>query len=128
MPKQVRRAPANFMFKVIVAGGRDFNDYPLLEKKLDRLLENMPNVEIVSGLAKGADSLGLKYASQKNLPVIKFPANWREYGTMAGYERNIQMADYADACVCFWNGKSRGTKHMIRIARKFNLQLRIIKY
>ena len=116
------------MFKIIVAGGRDFNDYSLLEKKLDRLLENKPDVEIVSGLARGADSLGLKYASQKNLPVKKFPANWKEYGTMAGYERNIQMADYADACVCFWNGKSRGTKHMIRIARKFNLQLRIIKY
>lgn len=116
------------MFKVIVAGGRDFNDYPLLEQKLDKLLENKSDVEIVSGLARGADSLGLKYASQKNLPVKKFPANWNENGTMAGYERNIQMADYANACICFWNGKSRGTKHMIRMAREFNLQLRIINY
>jgi hypothetical protein len=53
MPKQVRRAPANFMFKVIVAGGRDFNDYLLLEKKLDKLLRNKSEVEIVSGMAGG---------------------------------------------------------------------------
>ena len=116
------------MFKVIVAGGRNFNDYPLLEKTLDKLLQHKTDVQIVSGLARGADSLGIAYAVDKNIPVAKFPANWEEHGTMAGYQRNIEMAEYADACVCFWNGKSRGTKHMIRIARNLNLQVRIIKY
>jgi hypothetical protein len=128
MPIQVPRAGAKQMFKVIVAGGRDFKDYPLLKKTLDKLLKHKTEVQIVSGLAKGADSLALEYAVEKNLPVKKFPANWNEFGTMAGYQRNIQMAQYADACVCFWNGKSRGTKHMIRIARESKLQVRTIKY
>jgi hypothetical protein len=116
------------MFKVIVAGGRDFSDYALLEKTLDKLLKNKTDVQIVSGLARGADSLGIVYAIDRNIPAAKFPAKWEEHGTMAGYQRNIEMAEYADACVCFWNGKSRGTKHMIRIARKLKLQVRIIKY
>jgi len=116
------------MFKVIVAGSRNFNDYALLEKTLNNLLQHKTDVQIVSGLARGADSLGIVYAVSKNIPVAKFPANWEAHGTMAGYQRNIEMAEYADACVCFWNGKSRGTKHMIRIARNLNLQIRIIKY
>ncbi len=128
MPKSVPRAGAKYMFKVIVAGGRDFNNYSLLKETLDKLLINKTNVEIVTGLARGADSLGLKYALETNREVKKFPANWEQFGTMAGYQRNFQMAEYADAAICFWNNKSRGTKHMIRIAKENNLEVRIIKY
>ena len=116
------------MFKVIIAGGRDFNNYTLLKETLDKLLINKTCVEIVTGLARGADSLGRKYALDTNRKFKEFPANWEHYGTMAGYQRNIQMAEYADAVVCFWDGKSRGTKHMIRIAGQYSLEVRIIKY
>jgi hypothetical protein len=115
-------------FKVIVAGGRLFNNYSLLKEKLDNLLSNKINIEIVSGMAKGADKLGERYAKEKNLGLKYFPAQWDKIGNTAGYVRNIEMAEYADACVCFWDGKSFGTRHMIETAKKHNLKLRIIHY
>lgn len=117
------------MFKVIVAGGRYFNNYELLKESLDRLLQNkLPNVIIVSGTARGADTLGEKYAVERDLSIVEFPADWDKYGKSAGYRRNAEMADYADACVVFWDGKSKGTKHMIDLAEKKGIQLKIIKY
>ena len=117
------------MYKVIVAGSRTFNDYLLLEKKLDKILANrLPNVEIVSGTANGADKQGELYASKNKLPIKRFPADWNTHGKKAGYLRNLEMAKYADACIVFWNGTSKGAKHMIDIANKYNLPLRIIRY
>ena len=115
--------------KLIIAGGREFNDYELLKEKLDNLLiNNTDDVEIVSGKARGADSLGEKYAKEKGYPVKEFPAKWNEYGKRAGYLRNEEMALYATHCVCFWDGKSKGTKHMIDLAKKSNLNLRVVSY
>lgn len=117
------------MFKVIVAGSRGFSDLQLLETKLDFLLdERLPKVEIVSGTARGADQLGERYAEDRELPVKRFPAQWHRYGRSAGYRRNVQMAEYADALVAFWDGKSRGTQHMIDVAQKYGLEIRIIRY
>lgn len=115
--------------RLIVAGGREFNDYELLKEKLDNLLiNNTDDVEIVSGKARGADSLGEKYAKEKGYTVKEFPAKWNEYGKRAGYLRNEEMALYATHCVCFWDGKSKGTKHMIDLAKKSNLNLRVVSY
>lgn len=117
------------MFKVIVAGGRDFNDYPLLQQKLDTFLQNkLPNVEIVSGRAKGADSMGETYATVNHLKLKVFPAEWDKYGKSAGYKRNKQMAEYANALIAFWDGKSKGTSHMINLATEHNLQIRVVRY
>lgn len=119
------------MFKVIVAGGRHFNDYALLRRKLKALLFSKykpDEIEIVSGRANGADKLGERFAKEFGCRVAYFPAEWDRYGKSAGYRRNAEMAKYADACVCFWDGKSKGTGHMIDLAEKENLQLRIIKY
>lgn len=115
-------------YKVIVAGGRHFNNYELLKQKLDVLLSNKEKVEIVSGGAKGADSLGERYAKEKNLLLETKPADWDKHGNSAGYKRNKEMADYADALVAFWDGKSKGTKHMIDLAKKSNLAVRVIYY
>lgn len=99
------------MFRVIIAGGRDFNDYPLLEKTMDELLVNIRDeIIIVSGTAKGADTLGERYAAQRGYSVRSFPADWKKYGKRAGFLRNEEMAKNADALVAFWNGKSRGGK------------------
>ena len=113
--------------RVIVAGGRDFFDYTLLEKKLDKMFSEK-NVIVVSGMANGADSLGIRYAREHNLLISYFPALWAQHGTRAGFIRNEEMAKYADACVCFWDGKSSGTKHMIDTAQTMVLQLRIVNY
>jgi hypothetical protein len=116
--------------KLIIAGGRDFNDYNLLKEKLDHLLSKLPNddIEIVSGCARGTDSLGERYAKEKGIPVKQFPAKWGQYGKRAGYLRNEEMALYATHCICFWDGESKGTKHMIDISKKQNLNLRIVRY
>ena len=60
--------------------------------------------------------------------VAYFPADWDKYGKAAGFIRNEQMAQNADALVVFWDGKSRGTKNMIELAAKYKLKVRIKKY
>lgn len=115
--------------RLIIAGGRYFNDYGLLKEKVDYFLSNESgHIEIVSGCARGADSLGERYAKEKGIPVKQFPAKWGQYGKRAGYLRNEEMALYATHCICFWDGESKGTKHMIDISKKQNLNLRIVRY
>lgn len=82
----------------------------------DNITES-PIEEIVSGTANGVDKLGENWAMYRRIPVKKFPANWNMYGKSAGYRRNLEMAGYADALVAVWDGESKGTKHMIDIAR-----------
>jgi hypothetical protein len=115
-------------FKVIIAGGRDFSDYQLLVEKCDKYLANQTNIEIVSGTAKGADSLGERYAKDKGYNVKPFPADWAAFGKRAGYLRNEQMANYANALIAFWDGESRGTKHMIDIATEKGLLVKVVSY
>jgi YspA, cpYpsA-related SLOG family len=118
------------MFKVVVAGSRDFNDYKLLRQKLINLLRNKKpsEVEIVSGKAQGADSLGERFAKEKGCKLKEFPADWNKWRGIAGHVRNAEMAQYADACVVFWDGKSEGSKNMIEQAEREGLQLKIVRY
>lgn len=116
-------------FRVIIAGSRSFNDYNLLESTCNHLLENRlksNNIVILSGCARGADSLGEIYAKNNGFEIEKHPADWDTFGKSAGYRRNAEMAVCADALIAFWDGKSRGTQHMIDIARSLGLDIRII--
>ena len=78
---------------------------------------------VISGMARGVDSLAVDYAKETNLPLVKMPAFWDLYGRSAGYKRNEQMAEVADALIALWDGSSRGTKHMIDIAKKKGLKV-----
>ena len=113
-------------FKVIVAGDRNFTDYEFVKEKLDFYLKDKTDIEIVSGKARGVDTLGENYAKEKGYPIAEFPADWNKYKLAAGPIRNGQMADYADACIAFLASHSRGTKDMIRQAKKKGLSLRVI--
>ncbi len=114
--------------KVIVAGSRGFNDYQLLEHKLDKILQNQKDITIISGNAKGADTLGEVYAVARNYGLETYPADWGRFKNSAGYIRNEQMAKIADASVIFWDGFSKGAKHMIDLSHKYELKTRVIKY
>ena len=116
--------------RVIVAGGREFNDYELLKSTLDGLFSRLKDedIQIVCGEARGADSLGKRYAQEHGIRVVSFPAEWDRFGKSAGYRRNVEMAEYANALVAFWNGESKGTNHMIETAKKYGLDIRIISY
>jgi len=117
------------MFRLIIAGGRDFNNYHGLAKSVDALTKNINDeIQIVCGMARGADRLGEKYAKERGYKVLYFPADWDTYGRSAGYRRNVEMAEAADALVAFWDGKSSGTKHMIDIARAKGLDIRVKHY
>lgn len=121
------------MVRIIVCGSRTFNDKAVLDKNMDEILSSyLPDVEIISGRAKGADTLGEQYAKEHSIPLVMFPAQWNMYGKSAGYRRNAQMLDYAKQAtpvvIAFWDGKSRGTKHMIDTAKKADATVHIITY
>src|SRR3954471_5685116 len=111
-------------YKIIIAGTRTFNDYELLIKVCDIcLFLRHPNIEVVSGGSVGADYLGEQYAKAKGYKISHFYADWNIYGRSAGPIRNKQMAEYADGCIVFWDGKSLGAKDMIKQAKAYNLKL-----
>lgn len=117
------------MFRVIVAGGRDFNNYDGLAASLDYLLKNINDeIQIVCGMARGTDRLGEQYAKERGYKIIYMPADWDIDGRSAGFKRNVKMAEYADALVAFWDGKSPGTKHMIETAKSKGLDIRVKRY
>jgi len=107
--------------KVIIAGGRDFTNYDLVEKAISK--SNFEITEVVSGCARGADTLGEAWALGNNVPVKGFPANWNLHGRAAGPIRNKAMAEYADALIAIWDGQSKGTANMITQAREFGLDV-----
>ena len=120
--------------KLIIAGGREFDDYNLLKIEVTNFTSLVYNknvdstLEIVCGMARGADSLGERYAKENHIPIKYFPANWNLYGKSAGYIRNEEMGNYADHLIAFWDGKSKGTKNMIDIANKYKLCVKVINY
>lgn len=118
------------VFKLIVAGGRDFDDWKLLSESLHTLLTNKwsGGIEIVEGGARGADRMGYEYARANTLAHKRFNADWDTHGKKAGILRNIEMAEYADALVAFWDGTSRGSLHMIETMKKLGKPVRVVKY
>lgn len=118
-------------YKVIVAGGRDFTDYELVSRVLFAMADTEhadKEISIVSGMARGADRCGYDFAIEHNVVVHMFPANWDKYGRRAGYVRNEEMGNFSDALVAFWDGESRGTKHMIEYMRSINKPVTVINY
>ena len=123
----------------MVAGSRSWTDYNKMVKTLDDLIreEQLPfsdDVVIVSGGAKGADSLAERYAHEKGYALVVIRADWDKYGKSAGYRRNEEMHKYIKNdenhncfCVCFWDGHSKGTAHNFDLAKKYDTPLTVIK-
>ena len=110
--------------RVIIAGCRDYDDYKTLHEECERILTakreqagDEVHVSVLSGGATGADALGERYAAERGLQVLRFPADWDTHGNAAGPIRNRQMAENATMLIAFWDGESRGTKNMIDEAR-----------
>lgn len=82
---------------------------------------------IISGMAKGADQLGYKWAKQFNVPIISKPANW-QLGKSAGFIRNKEMAAECDALIAFWDSKSSGTKHIIQTCKDLGKKVKVVFY
>lgn len=82
---------------------------------------------ILSGTASGADRLGEWWAGLNRLPVERYPADWQQYGKRAGYLRNELMAQKCDSVIVFWDGKSRGTEHMMALAKRYGRPLTVVR-
>jgi hypothetical protein len=119
--------------RVIIAGGRDFQDYELLKEKCDWLFSQtlFCEITIICGEAIGADSLGRRYAKENDIQIESYPVtseDWEMYGKRAGYLRNVKMAETATHLIAFWNGYSKGTEHMIDLGWKKDLDVRVFNY
>lgn len=108
-----------------IIGGRDFDNYTYVKEVMSRYDDV---TGIVSGGAKGADSLGAKYAFDNDLKLITHLPDWDKYGRGAGFVRNKLIIDDADFVVAFWDGKSKGTKNSIDLAKKQNKPIEVWSY
>lgn len=110
--------------KVIIAGSRHLKNARSLVAEVMAECPWRPT-EIVEGGAEGIDNAALRWALKRGLPVKTFPAHWSLLGKAAGpiRIRNAQMAEYADALVLIWDGKSRGSASMKKEAQKRGLEI-----
>ena len=115
--------------KIIIAGGRDVTDYSvlvaaILESGYWKLYKR--DIEVVCGMARGADMLGKEFAERNGLVVHEFPADWKGNGRAAGPIRNAEMGQFTKACggrlLALWDGVSTGTRGMIAWAYKHKLE------
>lgn len=106
--------------KVIIAGGRDITDYDI-PGAVQR--SGFHITEVVCGKQSGIDTLGEEWAKLNNIPVAPFPADWKQYHNAAGPIRNAKMADYAEALILIWNGKSPGSADMLKKAKRKQLKV-----
>ena len=119
------------IYRIIIAGGRDCDDYSLLQSKCLPIIERlMPNHEVIimSGHAKGADMLGERFAEEHGLKLEVYPADWKAHYRSAGFRCNEQMGNIANGLIAFWDGESHGTKHMIEYAKSKGFDVNVVRY
>lgn len=130
-----RTPPEKPVFALLVVGTRTFEDYDFVSRKLDATIANIRDKYrflIVSGGARGVDTLAEAYAANNGMEFKKFPADWGRYGRSAGYIRNKEMhafiAQYPHrGCCAFWDGRSLGTAHSFELAKIHHTQLSVIR-
>ena len=111
--------------KIAIIGSRNFNNYKLL---IETLIPYKTKISlVVSGAAKGADSLGEKWAIENNIPTLIFPADWDKHGKRAGFIRNEDIIKNCDGVIAFWDGESKGTAHSLSLAEKFKKPIKLVK-
>ena len=115
-------------YRLAVVGSRGFEDFDLFVKIIDRLRLTKEIDAIISGGAKGVDSMAEHYADVNGIPTEIFLADWDKYGKGAGYIRNKTIWDNSDIGIAIWDGVSKGTKHSFDLARKQNKKLYIFNY
>lgn len=119
-----------FDIRLIIAGGRDFKDYDKLCEVMKTFVEEHPGQDIVViiGTAAGADRLGERWAHDNDIPVMRYPADWQRYGKSAGFIRNRDMVSNGTHLIAFWDGQSKGTKHMIDLATEMLPDVHVVGY
>jgi hypothetical protein len=116
--------------KVAIIGSRGFTDYVAFCEALRPFNDNQcygwPWTEVISGGARGVDSLAAQWAAEEGLKLTELKADWDRYGKRAGFLRNVDIIAAADMVIAFWDGVSKGTKHSIGLAHKARKPILII--
>ena len=110
---------------IAIIGSRGFSDYAFLKERMESLCESVHVTRVISGGAKGADSLAAAWTKEKGIPLLEILPDWQKYGRSAGFKRNSQIIEAADICVAFWDGVSRGTAHSISLAKAKGIKVLI---
>lgn len=119
--------------KVVIAGSRNITDYGRLKEVMCefraelRLRVGGLEIEIVSGGARGVDTLAFHYAKENGLQFHEFKPDYARYSRGAPFKRNTEMAIFGDVLVVLWDGQSRGTQHMIAQMQKQNKPVYVYK-
>jgi hypothetical protein len=117
--------------RVLVCGSREWDlRWPMAALLGDVYCDAAGDIEIISGMARGADMMAVEWARRHDVPVREFPADWDRYGKRAGYVRNQQMLDEGkpDLVLAFKaKPESRGTDMMIDIARKAGVSVLVVQ-
>lgn len=107
-----------------VIGSREFKDMEVMSVHI----QSLQPTTIISGGAKGADTLAKKYALAHGLDIIEYKADWKQFGRAAGIVRNKTIVENAEHILAFWDGKSPGTKSSINYAKKLNKPVTVITF
>lgn len=99
--------------KVIIAGSRTIDSYPILLAAIDECPWRHEITSVLSGAARGVDRLGERWARDNNVALDLFPADWTTHGLDAGFIRNAEMAEKSDALIIVWDGESGGSRDML---------------
>lgn len=114
--------------RVAIVGSRDWPHPKTVEGFVLGLVEidGRGAFEVVTGGARGVDTIAEETARGEGVSVKVLPADWDKWGKHAGYLRNREIIAYADSVVAFWDGKSKGTKHSIDLALQYGKDLQVV--
>jgi len=113
--------------KIAIIGSRDFKNKKLLGLHMKKLKESHTITHIVSGGAKGADTMGVQWANKNDIETIVYYPDFKKH-KRAYHFRNRQIVHESDIIVAFWNGNSTGTKYTINYAKTLEKEVLVIKY
>lgn len=122
MYKPYKNQPTKFKkeIKLAIVGSRTFNDLNIFYKCIQIIKVDYDIIKIISGGARGADTLGEMYADENNISKAIYKPNWEKFGRKAGFLRNIDIIKNCDMCLAFWDGESHGTKHDLELCKEYN--------
>ncbi len=113
--------------RVAIVGSRDFTDFEKLEHEILKRISVDKIEKVVSGGAKGADTLARLFAEKHQIPFVEFKADWARYGRGAGPLRNTTIIENADIVFAFPTATSRGTHDSIRKAKEMGKIVKVIE-
>lgn len=115
--------------KLLVCGSRDYPDNRYIARCIHYLHATYGITAMCHGGARGADTIAGEVAAKLGIPCRVFPADWKNNGKAAGPIRNIEMLEVfePDMVLAFPIGESRGTYHMIDIAKKAGVKVIVRK-